>query len=111
MTLRNTRGADVVRDLGVDPTDARGIIDGCSRIAAKTLGIPRPEVETSTTPSRAKVAAKGRYLAGTITLFPPAFADPLTLAWTVLHEVGHASGLNERAADAFAARFLSGKKV
>ena len=63
-------------------------------------------MEVAERPSAARRSARGRYLAGTITLFPAAFADPLTLAWTVLHELAHAAGHDEQGAEAFAARML-----
>lgn len=108
MRLRGLRGGDAVRRLGVEPMDAPGIIHACSVLAAGTLAAPTATIAVSSLPSRVRPNAKGRYLAGTVTLFPPAFADPLTLAWTILHELGHAAGLDESGADAFAARCLAG---
>lgn len=109
MRLRGQRGARVVRTLGVEPTDATAIIAACASRAAEGLGMASGPIAISSTPSRAHPAARGRYLAGTVTLFPAAFADPLTLAWTVFHELGHGAGLDERGADAFAARYLTGE--
>lgn len=108
MRLRGLRGGDAVRRLGVEPMDAPGIIHACSVLAAGVLAAPTTTITLATSPSRVHRAAKGRYLAGVVTLFPPAFADPLTLAWTMLHELGHAAGLDEPGADAFAARYLTG---
>lgn len=99
--LRHSRGAERVRRLGADSTDAASIVRAA--LVAASVEVP---VQVARGPSVARPAARGRYLAGVITLFPAAFADPLTLAWTVLHEAGHALGLDERRADAFAAAHL-----
>ncbi len=108
MRLRHSRGSDAVRHLGAKPKDARNIIETCAALASDALRLPAHRVEIAVGASRARPTAKGRYLAGTVTLFPAAFADPLTLAWTVFHEFAHAAGLDEPGADAFAARFLTG---
>ena len=106
MALRGSRGTDAVRGLGVpDVMDADAVI---ARALALAGVVPTPRIEVRSVASAARPAARGRYLAGTMTLYPAAFADPLTLAWTVLHELAHANGLGEADADAFAARYLSG---
>ena len=56
---------------------------------------PDVEIVISERPSRARPAARGRYLAGEITLFPRAFEDARTLAHTLLHEIAHARGQGE----------------
>lgn len=101
--LRHHRGADVVRVLTAHPTDAASVITAALQVA----GAPNVQVAIAPRPSRARPTARGRYLAGVITLFPPAFADPLSLAWTVLHEAAHARGADEMRADHLAANRLS----
>lgn len=98
--LRGARGAQQVSAaLGV--CAAPEIVRACLERAACTVAI-----EVSPNPSRARPGARGRYAAGLITLFPAAFADPLTLAWTLLHELGHAAGLDEAGAEALASSTL-----
>jgi hypothetical protein len=107
--LRGTRGAAAVHRLGAEPCDAESIVRAARAAAASHLAVPPVEVVWSSVPSRARPPARGRYLAGVITLFPAALADPYTLAWTTLHELAHAAGLDEPGADAFAASFLVGE--
>ena len=97
MQLRSHRGwDDVARRLGLDgPPDAARLLEACQR----RVGPSDVEWVTAEEPSRARPAARGRYLAGTITLFPRAFVDPRTLAHTALHELAHARGLDEEAAE------------
>ncbi len=98
--LRSERGGrPVATALGA--TDPAGIVAAC--LARVPLSAT---IEVADAPSRARPAARGRYAAGLITLFPAAFADPLTLAWTVLHELGHAAGLDEAGAEHLAASHL-----
>jgi hypothetical protein len=96
--LRSHRGWDgIARRLGLDgdPDPAR-LLEAC-RVRS---GAPDVEWVVAEAASRARPAARGRYLEGTITLFPRAFADPRTLAHTALHELAHARGLGEEAAEA-----------
>jgi hypothetical protein len=69
---------------------------------------PRIEILISSKPSQARPAARGRHLAGEITLFPRAFEDARTLAHTLLHELAHARGEGEAEAEASATALLSG---
>jgi hypothetical protein len=102
--LRSRRGAEVVAHaLGVDPCASGAVIEACrARVEVDVV------IEASDRPSRAHPRARGRYVAGEITLFPRAFADPLALAHTVLHELAHAAGADEHAADALAIAVLRG---
>lgn len=104
MELRSARGwEEVARRLGVEgPADALTLLEACR------LRVGRVDVEwvTAEHASRARPAARGRYLAGTITLFPRAFADPRALAHTALHELAHARGLDEEAAEALVHEIL-----
>lgn len=104
--LRGTRGAERVARLGMKPDDADAIVAGAIALARERLGVVCEVVEASRA-SRARPDARGRHVAGVVTLFPAAFADPLTLAWTSLHELAHAAGLDEDGADAFAAGVLA----
>jgi hypothetical protein len=101
--LRSTRGwPSVARALGLEgPCDAGAIVARCQAMA------PDLEIIVSGQPSRARPGARGRYLAGEITLFPRAFEDAHTLAHTLLHELGHARGLSEEEAEASARERLS----
>ena len=101
--LRHHRGADAVRALTPHPTDAASVIAA----ALHAAGAAHVRVEIAPRPSRARPTARGRYLAGVITLFPAAFADPLALAGTVLHEAAHAGGADEMQADEMAANRLA----
>ena len=106
--IRSRRGAEAVRHIGIDAqADAVAIIAACRVIAAGSMALPVIRFAIDERASRARPAARGRYLLGTVTLFPAAFADPMTLAWTVLHELAHAAGQDEAEADAFARGVLS----
>ena len=76
------------------------------RRARIELALPHTRIEIASSPSSARPNARGRTLAGVVTLYPAAFADPWTLAWTTLHELAHAAGLSEAEAEAFAHRQL-----
>lgn len=100
MRLRSDRGWDrVANALGIaGPCSAEAILRACGA----------SEAEVCDRPSRVRPSARGRCLAGTITLFPAAFADPLTLAHTVLHELAHAGGADEAGAEMAAIARLAG---
>ncbi len=102
--LRSQRGwDDVAARLGLDGApDVHRILAACARLA----GGVEVEWVVAEGPSRARPAARGRYLAGTVTLFPRAFADARTLAHTALHELAHANGLGEEEAEDFVHRVL-----
>jgi hypothetical protein len=100
MKLRSERGWDRV-------AAALEIAGPCSAEAI-LAAVGAPEVDVSEHPSRIRPGARGRYLAGRITLFPAAFADAYTLAHTALHELAHARGADEAAAEAWADARLKG---
>ncbi len=106
MRPRGTRGAERVARLGADPGDGVAIVEAVLRKARVELVLPPTGIEIASSPSRARPGARGRTLAGVVTLYPAAFADPWTLAWTTLHELAHAAGLSETDAESFAHRQL-----
>ena len=108
MLVRGVRGVDRVgAALGVaDARDGAALISSCRALGSTELGLPLVPIVVAARASRARPAARGRHVAGVITLYPRAFADPLTLAFTLLHEIGHAAGFDEERADAFASRML-----
>jgi hypothetical protein len=105
--LRGWRGAQrVSTGLCLEgATDVPRIVAACRSVAASRLGV-EAEILVALRDSRARPSARGRAVAGTITLFPRAFADPFTLAWTLLHELAHVAHHDEHEAEAFAASVL-----
>lgn len=101
------RGAVRVARLGADPGDGYAIVELATRMARVELALPLTRIEVALSPSKARPDARGRALAGVVTLYPAAFQDPWTLAWTTLHELAHVAGLNEAEAEAFARRQLT----
>ena len=106
MELRSARGwAAVAGRLGIaGPPDPAALLEACRR----RVGVEGIAWMAARGPSRARPRARGRWLAGTITLFPRAFADARTLAHTALHELAHARGLDEEAAERLVREVLDG---
>jgi hypothetical protein len=113
--LRGRRGVDQVMDaLRIESTDGREgaldpsrVISACQRVASAALGTAAIPVRIAGQPSRVQPRARGRFAAGVVTLYPRAFRDPLTLAYTLLHEIAHAAGKDETGAHHFSGRLLS----
>jgi hypothetical protein len=105
--LRSDRGADRLRALGLEARSPEQLMQGIEERVAQDRELPAVTIEVSSRPCRARSMARGRYVAGVITIFPRAFADPWTLAVTLAHELGHALGLDETEADALAASVLA----
>jgi hypothetical protein len=107
--LRGSRGAHRVgHALAVAAGDPAAVVARCLYVAEALLSVRDVEVAVDDRPCRTLPSARGRHLAGVVTLYPRAFADPFTLAWTALHELAHAGGADEVGAEAFAASVLGG---